>query len=69
MPGGLSGYDLARWLADNRPEIGILLTSGYHDAGLAGDAQPPAGRFLAKPYTLAQLAEATHRLLAASPAR
>jgi PAS domain S-box-containing protein len=63
MPGGLSGYDLAEWLRANRPQIGILLTSGYHDAALAGDRPPAPGTFLAKPHTLAELAQAVRRLL------
>jgi CheY-like chemotaxis protein len=63
MPGGMSGYDLAEWLRAHRPEIAILLTSGYHDAALAGDRPAAPGQFLAKPHTLAQLAQALRALL------
>ncbi len=29
MPGGMSGYDVAMWVAANRPGTKVLLTSGY----------------------------------------
>lgn len=31
MPGNMSEYDLAVWIAKNRPEIQILLTSCYNE--------------------------------------
>ncbi|MGH7045976.1 MAG: PAS domain S-box protein [Stellaceae bacterium] len=50
MPGGMSGIDLARTASRLRPDLRILLTSGY--AGAAHEAQAPSGefQFLAKPY-------------------
>jgi CheY-like chemotaxis protein len=55
MPGGMSGYDLARWVLENRAGTGVLLTSGYNDFAKEGlqDVE-----LLAKPYTLPKLADA-----------
>jgi CheY-like chemotaxis protein len=39
MPGGTSGYDVARWLASNKPEIKVILCSGYDEGDLRGDTQ------------------------------
>jgi len=56
MPEGVSGWDLAKQLHELRPELGILLTSGYNekpaDHGL-GDA--PNIAFLQKPYEATML--------------
>lgn len=56
MPEGVSGWDLAKQLHRLRPELGILLTSGYNeklvDHGL-GDA--PNIAFLQKPYEATKL--------------
>ena len=48
MPGGMSGVDLARRLRQTRPEIGVLLASGYAAQELGGEA--PEFELLAKPY-------------------
>ncbi|HYD99541.1 MAG TPA: ATP-binding protein [Alphaproteobacteria bacterium] len=48
MPGGLSGLDLARRLAAARPELPVLLTTGYSQAASEGDAPAP---ILPKPYS------------------
>lgn len=50
MPGGQSGLDLVDWMKKNRPGLRFLLTSG--DIAAAGDIE-----ILAKPYTMAKLAE------------
>jgi DNA-binding NtrC family response regulator len=63
MPGGENGYDLARWLATHRPQVRLLLTSGYHDASFAGTADLPAAPFLAKPFSYDQLARAVRQAL------
>lgn len=31
MPGAMDGADLAAWIVDNHPEIGVVLMSGYHE--------------------------------------
>ena len=48
MPGGLSGVELARRVRAARPEIGVLLASGYAAQELGGEA--PEFELLAKPY-------------------
>lgn len=48
MPGGLSGVELARRARALRPEIGVILASGYAAEALGGDA--PEFELLAKPY-------------------
>ncbi len=56
MPGGVSGVDLASWIAINMPEIQVILTTGFAD-GAAETAE--AGRpwpILRKPYTQMELA-------------
>ncbi len=48
MPGGISGVELARRVRAARPEIGVLLASGYAAQELGGEA--PEFELLAKPY-------------------
>jgi hypothetical protein len=63
MPGGMTGYDVAKWVGSRRPDLEVLLTSGY--------ANPSAGvndgvreiKVLGKPYTREQLAKAVHETL------
>ncbi|MFA5898542.1 MAG: PAS domain S-box protein [Hyphomicrobium sp.] len=64
MAGGLSGYDVARWIGDNRPSIKVVLTTGYaaeeaHHAPVARGGIP----ILRKPYKRAELAIALHDAL------
>jgi CheY-like chemotaxis protein len=66
MPGGMSGYDVARWLASNKPEIKAVLCSGYNE----GDRRDSESSIrdltiLGKPYTREQLADALNKALAA----
>ena len=48
MPGGISGVELARRVRAARPDIGVLLASGYAAQELGGEA--PEFELLAKPY-------------------
>jgi two-component SAPR family response regulator len=50
MPGGTSGYELARTALSGCPEIKIVLTSGFPEHKIAGDANAPNLRLLSKPY-------------------
>ena len=63
MPGGVSGWDLARELHQRHPELGILLTTGYaegpEDHGLGGIERIG---YLQKPYSAAALQESLSRL-------
>jgi PAS domain S-box-containing protein len=59
MPGGMSGFDLAEWVRLNRPDIPVVLTSGFTENpayGLAaGEGEIP---LLRKPYGRDRLAAA-----------
>ena len=64
MPGGISGVDLARAVSANRPDMAVLLTTGY-----AGDRMDTAPAdlpwpVLRKPFQIDQLAEIASALLA-----
>ena len=56
MPGGQSGFDLARWIASNRPELAVVLTSGFAEDMMAGGDSDHLA-ILRKPYTQADLAK------------
>jgi len=70
MTGGVSGFDLARWIGQHRPELGILLTSGFSAEALeekTGGGQ--AVKLLRKPYNRRELATALHQTLSTRPAK
>ncbi len=62
MPGGVSGYDLAVWIAANLPSVKVIVSSAYDEEELARAGQNGAASLLMlrKPYTRVQLAEALH---------
>ena len=67
MPGGVSGVDLARAAAERRPQLAVLLTTGY-----AGDRMDMAPAdlpwpVLRKPFQIDQLAEIAAALLGETP--
>lgn len=64
MPGGMSGYDVARWAKTARPELKVLLTSGNEAPAREASADVQGLRVLAKPYTRAQLGHAIRDALA-----
>jgi len=57
MPGGMNGVDLARELHRRRPDIPVLLTSGYAEAARR-DAEAASIPILRKPYQVDDLAAA-----------
>jgi CheY-like chemotaxis protein len=60
MPGGMSGIQLAKSVRKLRPDLPILLTSGYAGGqGLADDGFA----FLSKPYELGILASRLRTLI------
>jgi CheY-like chemotaxis protein len=61
MPGVLDGIDLARRLATQRPDIGVLVVSGRRPRAL-----PLGARFLAKPFMPAELLQALGAMIPAS---
>ena len=57
MPGGMTGYDLARVARRMRPGVKVLLTSGFPNApGHAGTGTGEFRHLLIKPYRRAELA-------------
>jgi CheY-like chemotaxis protein len=50
MPGGTSGYEIARTALSRWPEIKVVLTSGFPENKISGDANAPSLRLLSKPY-------------------
>lgn len=54
MAGGVSGYDLAKWVEENRPRVPVLLTTGF--AAEESTRDPPDLTILRKPYKRADLA-------------
>jgi len=51
MPGRIDGLALAKWIARNRPEIGVLLTSAYVAPADLADSGSAVSGLLRKPYT------------------
>ena len=63
MPGGMDGRALARFVRRFRPEVPVVLMSGYAERAEAGreDAEVPV---LDKPFSQARLVEVLHAVLA-----
>ncbi|MBJ3763693.1 PAS domain S-box protein [Maribius pontilimi] len=64
MPGTLSGHDLACRIAAARPQVRVLITSGFSEAVLPGGRVEAAFEILRKPYRQADLARALQNVLA-----
>ncbi|KIZ39227.1 MULTISPECIES: response regulator [Rhodopseudomonas] len=62
MPGSMDSLKLAKAVRGRWPPIKIIATSGHVDIK-DGDL-PDGGRFLAKPYSSSQIADALHQLIA-----
>lgn len=60
MPGGVSGIDLASRLQELRPQVRVILTSGYSPNWLP--EMPPNCEFMPKPYELSDLDRKLKRL-------
>lgn len=59
MPGGIDGYQLAEMARQEKPDIRVILSSGYSDRLAGSRERTPEGYWiLAKPYIRAQLATA-----------
>ncbi len=64
MPGGMSGFDLARWMRTNTPGTRVLLTSGFaEDIARSGETAASELEILRKPYSGAALARALRKAL------
>jgi signal transduction histidine kinase/CheY-like chemotaxis protein len=67
LPGGMSGFDLARRLRERYPGIRILAMSGYYDQiGTVEDTIRVSGAFLLKPFAPLELLSKVRELLDAS---
>jgi len=64
MPGALSGFDLAARLREERPNLPIILTSGYLPEVAGTRSLFETEVFLPKPYSPAKLLEAVSSALA-----
>lgn len=64
MPGGISGVQLAKRLRQRRPDVPILLSTGYSEALAYEVVEFPV---LHKPYRLADLESALGRLFGGKP--
>jgi CheY-like chemotaxis protein len=58
LPGGMTGFDLARAVRRRWPDMPILFMSGFADASLVPEDFPANTRLLTKPFRLGQLSEA-----------
>jgi signal transduction histidine kinase/CheY-like chemotaxis protein len=61
MPGGMNGLELSREIHRRRPDLPVLLTSGYAEA-IKNDARAEGVQLLPKPYQLEELAAAIEML-------
>jgi signal transduction histidine kinase/CheY-like chemotaxis protein len=62
MPGRMNGFDLAREIRGRRPELPILLTSGYADAAIREAARENVP-VLSKPYDIQTLSKTLGALM------
>ena len=63
MP-GMSGFELAHRIAEERPDLRILLMSGFAEAGAGGEeSAPSAAAFLEKPFTPSELLRHVRKIL------
>ena len=67
MPGKIDGLELARLAAERRPDLKVLLTSGF-PGDSRGDRKPaPGWRLISKPYRIGDLARAIREALGSNP--
>jgi CheY-like chemotaxis protein len=59
------GFEIARALAQRRPEMKTLFISGYTADFIEAESLPPGAGFLSKPFDKAELLENVRNLLAA----
>jgi signal transduction histidine kinase len=63
LPGKMTGYDVAEWVRSKKPDLKVVLTSGYSNIPLAASKAVREVRVLAKPYTREQLAHVLRETL------
>ncbi|MFA5956749.1 PAS domain S-box protein [Hyphomicrobium sp.] len=64
MPGGMTGIDLGKWIAENRPSLPVVLTTGFAEE-IAGttSAGKVSWTILRKPYAQKDLANVIRQVL------
>jgi DNA-binding NtrC family response regulator len=62
MPDGIDGLALAKLVRDRWPLVAIIITSGM--AAPLGSDMPKGGQFFSKPYRVADVIAAMHRMAA-----
>jgi CheY-like chemotaxis protein len=55
MPGSMDGFELARWVRREWPEVKIIMTSGVVSPIQSAQDRGEDGAFLAKPYSHPEL--------------
>jgi CheY-like chemotaxis protein len=63
MPGKMDGFGLAEWFRSHRPEVPVLLTSGYSGGRGQIPASTIADSFIEKPYSQKQVEKRIAALL------
>jgi CheY-like chemotaxis protein len=65
MPGPMDGVDLARQAREHRPDLKVMLTSGYSDLKSARSSEESCvqWRILKKPYRRSELQQALAEML------
>ncbi len=58
MPGGMNGRELARLAREERPELHVVLMSGYEEQATQNQTETPNLRLLSKPFSKRELARA-----------
>jgi CheY-like chemotaxis protein len=65
MPGEMDGLGLARWARRHRPEVPVLLTSGFVKDAMIADALCADGSMLDKPYDAQEMEGRIRHMLGA----
>ena len=60
----MNGYELADILAENQPNLRVLLTTGYSEYLSAGGFRRPDRPMFLKPYSPQELVARIHEMLA-----
>ena len=64
MPGPMNGFALARWMREARPDVGIIVTSGFVNVAELPAFLAEGGTFLPKPFSYDDLLAQVQRLTA-----
>ena len=64
LPGVINGLGLATWVKSKRPEIAVVLTSGYADKARSAHDLFEGALFLDKPYDMARVVTTFRQALA-----